>query len=140
MIQLVYASAATATFTPEALKLLLIKSRSRNEFHHVTGILLYDAGSFLQVLEGEEEDVELTFELVRHDRRHSNLKVFLQQRIEKREFGDWPMAFLDMSTWDAHTPGVTDYYRSLPTFISGPTAAKQYLRFFREGRFHQAAA
>lgn len=64
MLQFIYASAASATFSPEDLRMLLAKARSRNTLYSVTGMLLYHNGSFLQVLEGPPTSVGIIFDSI----------------------------------------------------------------------------
>lgn len=49
MYQLVYLSSAVELFREEELKDLLATSRLNNEKLHVTGMLLYHEGNFIQV-------------------------------------------------------------------------------------------
>ena len=138
MIQLVYASAATRPFSPSALAVLLEKARSRNRFYDVTGILLYHNGSFLQVLEGPEQGVDLIFGSIQRDSRHNNNKVLVRQTFPRREFGDWAMSFTDTTNIPAKPEGLVDYHRALPQMTSAATEAKRYLRFFQQGLCRQA--
>ena len=133
MIQFVYASAASVPFTPDLLTRLLQKARVRNSLYGVTGMLLYDAGSFLQVLEGPEAGVDLIFDSIKRDARHRNARILSRQSIDRPEFNDWAMGFADTSLWPAKLPGMVDYHRVLPKLTSGSTDAKRFLRFFQEG-------
>jgi hypothetical protein len=136
MVQLVYASAATAPFTPEFLQLLLAQARDTNAIRKVTGVLLYHSGCFLQVLEGPEPGVDHTFDSIRRDPRHRHVKVLLRHPISLREFPDWTMGFIDTSQWSL-PPGKIDYYR-VPEIASAPTAAQRYLRLFHQGLCRQS--
>ena len=55
MICLIYASSATKAMSQDELKALLAKARTNNQRDNITGMLLYNDGNFLQVLEGEAE-------------------------------------------------------------------------------------
>ena len=57
MYHLVYTSHATHPLTPEDLIELLRESRENNKAHHITGMLLYLNGKFIQILEGMKGDV-----------------------------------------------------------------------------------
>ena len=52
LTQLIYVSKATRALDKEELTTLLGKIRPNNSRLGITGILLHDSGSFLQVLEG----------------------------------------------------------------------------------------
>lgn len=65
---LVYASTATDQFDDRRIPDLLARSREKNGDMDVTGVLLYEDGLFLQILEGEADVIE---EVVRHDPERS---------------------------------------------------------------------
>ena len=70
MFQLIYASAAVKPFTPQELTVLLAKARKKNSSMDISGMLLYHAGSFLQVLEGPDDAVATAAQHAR-PRHHS---------------------------------------------------------------------
>ena len=140
MFQIAYASAARQPFSPEDLNTLLRKARARNGLYSVTGFLAYHQGSFLQVLEGEQEHVKLIFTSISNDSRHGNTRVLLSRTIPQRDFENWSMAFLDTSGWPLNHKGFVDYQRVLPTLANAPGAAHRYLRLFAEGLYRQVPA
>jgi hypothetical protein len=100
MIQLIYASYAAQSMTSAELQHLHHQSQTNNERKGITGLLLYKAGAFIQVLEGEEDVVLPLFNVISRDTRHINVRKLVQQRIEKREFADWSMGFGNLDTLD----------------------------------------
>ena len=138
LIQVIYASAAATPFTPEALRTLLGKSRSRNTFHGISGVLLYHEGSILQVLEGPEDMVDRILSSVTKDPRHNRLRYLSRAPIQKREFEAWSMGFLDPSASAFTRPqGYLDYRDMLHAMDQSPTHARRMLRFFQEGLYRQ---
>jgi hypothetical protein len=135
MFQLVYASAACTPFSSQDLQLLLARARDANVAQSVTGMLLYHAGSFLQVLEGPQAGVEQIFSAIERDPRHRHIKVLLRRPIALREFKDWTMGFIDTSLW--HLPAGMADYGNVPQLASAPTAAQRYLRLFHQGLCRQ---
>lgn len=75
------------------LKSLLEGARRSNGAHDITGVLLYQAGYFLQVLEGTPEDVMPLFRRIERDGRHTDIQKLYDQEIEERGFADWSMGF-----------------------------------------------
>lgn len=140
MIQIVYASAATQPFPPEALATLLRKARTRNALYQVTGMLLYHTGSFLQVLEGPETGVQLIFQSIQRDPRHGSTRILMRETLQTREFPDWSMGFLDTSALASSTPGLVDYRRAVPRLTLDSTQAKAFLRFFQQGLCRQTVS
>jgi len=55
--RLVYSSEAAPGLTPAELEGMLAESRIRNKAHGISGVLIFVDGAFLQVLEGEKNDV-----------------------------------------------------------------------------------
>ena len=68
MKYLIYMSSATQLMSNEELLELLKTCRENNEKKNLTGMLLYGEGAFVQVLEGEEETVEATYDIIKAGR------------------------------------------------------------------------
>ena len=75
------------------IRSVLVSSRHNNAANNVTGALLFTASGFAQVLEGPRDVVELTFERIGADPRHSDVMVLSFTPTERRCFPQWPMAF-----------------------------------------------
>lgn len=83
----------TADDMQSAIATILASARRNNARQGVTGALLFSDGCFAQVLEGLREDVELVFETIQCDHRHSDVTILHLHEIEERSFGAWSMAF-----------------------------------------------
>ena len=79
---------------------ILKKSRENNKKNDISGMLLYDNGSFIQVLEGEDLEVDNTFINIQNDERHNNILVMQNKDIDSRDFADWSMGFENISNID----------------------------------------
>ena len=90
---LVYCSVAIQKMTDKHLKGLLVKSRQNNPRRSITGLLLYLDPYFLQVLEGDKNDVESLFHNIEADNRHRKVSIIYQRPIQFRSFPDWSMGF-----------------------------------------------
>ncbi len=93
MYQLIYASTATAEMDKRDLAALLEKARVKNERLGVTGLLLYQDGAFIQVLEGEKETLRALYQTIVADERHTDVVLLREGAVERREFGAWSMGF-----------------------------------------------
>ena len=91
MFQLVYVSSVASGQTIDVGDILAV-SRRNNRIAGLTGMLYADSRRFLQVLEGEERDVQAPFERIRADPRHRAVVVLSRREIAAREFGAWEMA------------------------------------------------
>jgi len=75
------------------IRAILSIARQRNEADNLTGALLYTASGFAQVLEGDRDVVERTFERISRDPRHADVTALSFTPTERRSFPDWSMAF-----------------------------------------------
>ncbi|SFG13966.1 Sensors of blue-light using FAD [Salegentibacter agarivorans] len=90
---LAYVSRQSHVITNNDLKELLSKSRTRNSEIEVTGMLIYFHGSFIQYLEGKEENIDSLYNKIAEDRRHQSVTEIDSGFSEKRAFSEWSMAF-----------------------------------------------
>lgn len=90
---LIYMSSAVHLPTQAEIEHLLTRARIRNQREQVTGVLLYDEGSFMQVIEGPQEGIERVFSAVLADPLHHSVLELLREPIEERDFDGWSMAY-----------------------------------------------
>ena len=67
LVHCIYTSVANEKYDHDEMVLLLDIIRANNKKLHVTGMLLYDDGSFFQVLEGDKADVNALFMKIEKD-------------------------------------------------------------------------
>ena len=91
--QLLYRSQATTPPTPEQLQELVQRARQANAAAHITGLLLYCDGQFVQVLEGPLETVRSLFARISQDPRHQQVAVVSKGLVPRRQFAEWSMDF-----------------------------------------------
>lgn len=106
--QLIWASRATRPFSTEELDRLVSESRRMNSIHGITGTLIYDAGGFIQVLEGDEVAVEALFSKIARDPRHREISVLDRGPVDSRRFPDWPMGRLELTPSVRSMPGISE--------------------------------
>ena len=113
LMRLVYVSIATINYDQEKLTRHLERSRDFNFSLGVTGMLLYRHGDFMQLLEGEEEDVRRVFQRITRDGGHRNILVLLEEPCEECLFADWSMGFhaIDVAEM-ASVPGFSNFLQN----------------------------
>lgn len=79
----------------EEARQIAVHSNERNKNNGVTGMLVFRAGYFLQLLEGPEQSLVETFERIRKDQRHEDLRLLSHGEIAERQFGEWGMRSVD---------------------------------------------
>ncbi len=101
LVQIIYVSAARPEASAAQLDAILEAAARHNQRQGITGMLLYAGGSFLQVLEGEEEAVDETFRRISRDARHAGIMVIQREHVAERSFSQWNMGFRRLKTEDA---------------------------------------
>jgi hypothetical protein len=87
------------------IEALLAVSRRNNRRDGVGGLLMYNEGSFLQVLEGEEEKVEACLARIANDATHKRMLRLFQGSVADRLFPEWSMGFARPDDLDARFEG-----------------------------------
>lgn len=78
LVQLIYVSHAVERFSERQLKDLLILSRDANKEHGVTGLLLYNDGNFMQVIEGESAEIDQLYLNITNDPTHTGVTLLIK--------------------------------------------------------------
>lgn len=115
-----------------------------NQSNDITGVLFFDNGKFIQILEGEKDKLHPLIQHIKDDTRHKNFKMLMDEPIDKREIEDWSMKAFDLSEHEAQDWSLLEDLRDayLKTFkISSKQITtwvnhfiKDYARFKRNER------
>jgi hypothetical protein len=94
LFYLMYISKKVDHFLEDDLIHILNSSRKNNKKQGITGVLIYNKGHFLQILDGSRESVNTVFhEHILKDKRHENIVTLSQGLMAKRDFVNWDMGF-----------------------------------------------
>jgi len=93
MKYLVYISSAYELMEDEELLDILTVSRRNNAERNLTGMLIYGEGTFIQVLEGDEDKLKETYRNIAADPRHKSIIKMAEGEVKERNFADWAMGF-----------------------------------------------
>ena len=106
---LMYSSIADPKLTSDDIDQLVHQARQRNAEQGITGLLVYQHGCFLQILEGDRKKLSQLFEqkLLR-DPRHSAVRLFHDEALSERQFRFWHLAFSDLGE---HSTRISSPYR-----------------------------
>ncbi len=73
---------------------LMSSTANANQKRKITGVLMYNAGNFLQYMEGTKTDViSLYRDKIKEDTRHKNLIVLLEKEIDHLYFDGYNAGF-----------------------------------------------
>ena len=88
---LTYQSRAVQPLSEAELHQLLQSAQARNKAANITGLLIYDNGRFFQCLEGPAQSVEMVWNAIRQDTRHTDVELLGNSPTSKRFFANWDM-------------------------------------------------
>jgi ribosomal protein S4E len=133
MIQLIYVSTAVRKISEDDLQVILLTSILHNSEKKITGLLLYDHGTFCQVLEGEAKDVHTLFSKIQEDGRHTNIIKIFDDEILTRDFSSWSMNCINLDHYDKkQINGYRDFREAVHNWnFINPLQAKEVLMHFK---------
>ncbi|MDO6706772.1 BLUF domain-containing protein [Photobacterium sp. 1_MG-2023] len=137
LIHCIYSSEETIPFSSYDIFSLLESARKVNLNLGVTGVLLYDSGSFFQVLEGEISIVDSLYKKISNDKRHHRMRKIIQEPIESREFAEWTMGYAGISRKELkNIDGLNDFFVGGACYTDlDEGRAKKLLKAFKDGRW-----
>lgn len=140
---IVYVSSASSPFSQAQLIELLSAIRVSNDKLGVTGMLLYNDGSFLQMLEGPREVLAKLSARIERDPRHCSMRVLMEGPLTTRSFGSWSMAFRDLTGSESnHVPNFSEFLKDRSQPMEGarwPHKAQRLLLSFRDAQMGKTA-
>lgn len=120
--QLLYISRASPEFRdlvaadPSALQTLGEQASRNNGSLGITGLLLYNAGNFMQLLEGDAFVIMDLFHAITRDQRHTQIERLAFGNAESRLFREWNMGVLNL---DHNTEFNRKQFQSVPRARAG---------------------
>ena len=98
LVSKTYLSRANSPFKATDLEALLQTCRANNTTVNVTGALIHHNQYFLQLIEGEEQQVGHIYRRIEQDPRHEILSILFEDEISARFFPDWSMGYREAET------------------------------------------
>lgn len=103
MFRLIYKSRSNQPIDWESINELIGTSEDNNEEAGITGVLLATRTHFLQVLEGDFDEINRLYLRIARDKRHEEVQLISFGCVESRVFGGWSM----------HAVGIFDFNEDL---------------------------
>jgi len=140
LVHCIYTSAQQVEFSQDDIINLLEKARKNNAKLGVTGMLLYDNGSFFQILEGQSDEVNSLFRTIEKDKRHKRIVKIIHEEIESRDFSEWTMGYSELTFDDLKdVEGLNDFFMSGRQYTDlDEGRAKTLLKAFKEGKWRSS--
>lgn len=86
---LCYLSSAKKSLSNTDIEQLFRVNKRNNTELDISGVLVYNYGNFLQILEGNKQKIETLFLKISQDSRHHNIIKLIDTSIEERLFNDY---------------------------------------------------
>lgn len=93
-----YTSFARLDLTDEDIAAIHRTARQANALNGITGLLIFNGTHFLQIVEGPAPSIEELLDRLRTDARHHHLEVRDERAIEGRQFPDWSMELVRVTS------------------------------------------
>lgn len=91
--RVLYVSTATgSTDSLLGVATILGESQRNNAQRGLTGALAAHRGTFIQVIEGPADAIDMLLDRLRRDPRHKDIRVLERAPVETRSFEAWSMA------------------------------------------------
>lgn len=130
---------------------ILESSARRNPKLGVTGVLIYERGRFIQLLEGPPASVDALLDDIEIDVRHGLFQILWRTQASVRMFEQWSMAFMDAGAAPLPADAATPWERAGPMELAARLAfAAEHLSVLSvpvsdtpadvRQRFHQPSA
>jgi len=71
-----------------------------NRKAEITGVLCQGSGIYMQVIEGQRSVISALFSKIIADKRHNTVELLSVEEIQKRQYGQWSMALVQLSIDD----------------------------------------
>ena len=97
MYYLIYTSRESEVMTKQSLGEIMAISQTNNARDGITGLLIYMSGRFIQLLEGEKQEVVDCFQRITEDSRHHSVTQLITGYYKNRLFENWSMALKSAS-------------------------------------------
>jgi hypothetical protein len=107
-VQLIYASTCADDCTPRVWLDILRQSRKYNAEKGISGILVYDIVYFLQLIEGDREEINNLYKQILNDPRHRDVIIINYEEIQQKSYFRWNMGFVHLADKREHF--VADYF------------------------------
>ena len=97
--QILYCSLSHELMDDDALDAMLASVSALNRMDHITGLLMYSEGVFVQLIEGPPQAVKhLWARLLRDQRHYGVVQLYHYRELEQRICSGWAMKRVDIST------------------------------------------
>ena len=137
--QLLYRSVQAYEMETSDMLKLLFDARAFNRENGITGLLLHHGGQFMQLIEGDQHEVQRLYRRIAEDSRHRDVVLEVNAPADQRLFPQWQMGYADAPEMDglpalAGAESERDAMTSLRVLARDHMSAMRLMQFLRGGR------
>jgi len=110
---LTYESTAIKELTNADVETILETAKIFNGQNNITGCLIFYKRRFIQILEGDKEEVRTLFEKVKKDKRHKKVYLLSEGPTDQRNFQSWGMVYYPIDENDLNKNEYEQFKRNL---------------------------
>lgn len=103
LYEIVYQSFSVDHIQLADLNELMVLAKVKNSTIDITGCLVYHNRTFIQVIEGSEDNVKELFGKIKLDKRHTKVEIVWEGVIQERGFNGWSMSLFNLSDKRFHS-------------------------------------
>ena len=103
-LRLIYYSDAPQ-ISEDDLRSILAASDRNNPGMEITGLLLYGADNFVQILEGPDQNLRELMKIIELDDRHDAVEIIMEEPMNERLFSEWNMSYMTVTDENAQALG-----------------------------------
>jgi hypothetical protein len=96
LAQLIYISRRAPELSAPVLNDIVAKAAIKNLELDITGVVMCCGESLMQLIEGEESDLDALFAIISGDHRHTDIQSLLRKQVQRRLFPEWSMELADI--------------------------------------------
>lgn len=100
MLQTICYVSSSKNLTAKDLEQLFYYTKRNNTELEVSGLLIYNSGNFLQIIEGKLENVEPLYNKINTDQRHNHLIKLIDAPLKERIFEDYDVGFVVVNNYE----------------------------------------
>ncbi|MBS7806248.1 BLUF domain-containing protein [Variovorax sp. PCZ-1] len=93
--QILYCSLLNAPMDDADIEALVYNAANLNRMDHITGMLMYADGVFVQLIEGPRQAVNHLWARLLNDKRHKGIvQLYHRREVEQRACANWDMGYV----------------------------------------------
>lgn len=113
------------------LNSIIAKAKVYNKKAGITGLLFYHNNSFVQILEGDEESLNVLLTKIAQDNRHKNIQRIIDEPLGHRYFDNWHMDSFNISSKEEIDPSALRLFKEVYS-LNFSLKTDKLIKFYKE--------